>query len=206
MTDLDEKGLYEDMTPEQEDQLEERCILCLEKPALQSHSRYVYETPWDDYETEKFFCSEKCADIYLYEGDFSYFWCEQCEREICEQHPMNGWHIQYRIYNDEQICLRCYQALILENGVEREKLEKGQIPGMFFSNGNIEAKEAGYKEVSGFIHFFVNNQDKADMFIKKALELMNDGLKIVIGYEKLAIGGIEGYVTLMAKDGDQDGF
>ena len=32
--------------------------------------------------------------------------------------------------------------------------------------------------------------------------LMDDGKKVVIGYESMAIGGSEGYVTMMAKEGD----
>jgi len=42
-------------------------------------------------------------------------------------------------------CLKCYQELILENGVEREKLEEGFIPEMFFSWGNLEPIRAGYR-------------------------------------------------------------
>lgn len=183
------------------DRLDESCMLCEEKPALRSETRYAYETPWDEEETVKLFCSEDCADIYLYDGDFSYFWCHECEREICGQHPRNGWHIQYRTYDDEQVCLSCYQDLIFENGVEREKLEDGQIPGMFFSCGNLEPKEAGYEEVPGFTDYFANTQERVDEFRNKALELMEDGRKIVIGYERMAYGGLEGYVTLMAKDG-----
>jgi hypothetical protein len=179
--------------------MEEDCILCLDKKARHSQTRCVYDTPWDEQDTEKPFCSEECAEIYLYEGDFSYFWCQPCERDICEQHPANGWQIQYRMYDDEQICLRCYQGLIFENGVEREKLESGEIPGMFFNYGNPEPKQAGYEEVPGFSDYFINDGDKADRFRKKALELMDGGYKVVIGYERLAIGGSEGYVTLMAK-------
>jgi endogenous inhibitor of DNA gyrase (YacG/DUF329 family) len=184
---------------DRQDRLDKDCILCYHKPARRSQTRYVYETPWDGEETEKPFCSEECAEIYLYEGDFSYFWCEPCGREIREQHPQNGWHIQHRAYHHEQVCLRCYQDLILENGVERQKLEAGKIPGMFFSYGNSEPKETGYKEVSGFTNYFVNTQERIDEFTKKALELMNAGKKVVIGYEQMAYGGSEGYVTLMMK-------
>lgn len=185
------------------DRLEEPCDLCYEKKARRSQTRYVYETPWDEQETAKRFCSEECADMYLYEGDFSYFWCEPCGREICERHPMNGWHIQYRYRDDEQICLRCYQDFILENGVDREKLEGGEIPGMFFSWGNLEAKDAGYSEVPGFTNYFIDGFERAEAFTDKALDLMDQGHKVVIGYERLAYGGGEGYVTLMVKKYEQ---
>jgi hypothetical protein len=186
------------------DRLDEDCILCYEKKARRSHTRYVYETPWDDKETEKPFCSDMCAEGYLHEGDFAYFWCEPCGREICEQHPMNGWHIQYRTHEGEQICLRCYEEFIIENGVERDKLEEGHIPGMFFSHGNAEPIKAGYREVPGFTSYFVNGQESANRFRKKALELMDEGHMVTIGYERLAIGGSEGYVTLMARKSEHN--
>jgi hypothetical protein len=104
--------------------------------------------------------------------------------------------------DDDKICLSCYKDRFMEEGLEfeREKLEAGQIPGMFFSYGNIEAKEVGYKELSGFTNYYVNTQERADRLRKKALALMDEGKKVVIGYERLAYGGSEGYVTLMVKD------
>ena len=89
----------------------------------------------------------------------------------------------------------------MEEGLEfeREKLETGRIPGMFFSCGNTEAREAGYIEVVGFTNYFVGSREAADRFRKKALELIDEGQKVVVAYERLAIGGGEGYVTLLAK-------
>ena len=184
---------------EEADRTDKHCNNCWDNFARKQFTRGVYDTPWDDDETEKFFCSDECMDNYLYEGDFSYFRCEQCEREICEQNPRNGWHIQYRDYDDETVCLRCYEELILENGIEREKLEKGQIPGMFFSYGNLEPKKAGFEEIPDFQKYFVANLDDADIFIKKALEFMDEGKKVVVSYERMAIGGLEGYVTMLVR-------
>jgi len=183
------------------DRLEEDCMLCGERKARRSQIRHAYDTPWEDEPSEKLFCSDDCGDSYMYGEPWAYFLCEKCDREICEQHPQNGWQIQYRHYGGDTVCLRCYESLILENGIEREKLEKGQIPGMFFSYGNREPIQAGYRELPGFTNFFVSTQASADKFRKKALELMDQGKKVVIGYERMAIGGDEGYVTLMVKDG-----
>jgi len=146
------------------DRLDVRCDCCWERFARGRFTHYVYETPWDEEETEKHFCSEECEEAYLYTGDFSYFLCERCLREICSQNPSNGWHIQYREYDGEIICLKCYQEAILKDGVEREKLEKGIIPGMFFSWDNREAKEAGYREVLGFTNFYIHDQESLDAF------------------------------------------
>lgn len=185
------------------DRLDELCMLCGKKPALKSQTRHAYETPWDAEPAIKYFCSDDCGDTYMYEEPWAYFWCNGCDREISEQHPQNGWHIQYRTVDDEQICLKCYRERLLDEGLEfeREKLEDGQLPGMFFSYGNLEAKEAGYEEVPGFTDYHVNSGERAETFRKKALELMDEGKKVIIGYERLGIGGGEGYVTLMAKKG-----
>jgi hypothetical protein len=184
---------------EEADRTDKHCNNCWDNFAKKQFTRGVYDTPWDDIETEKYFCSESCEIAYLYEGDFSYFTCEHCEREICGQNRKNGWHIQYRDYDDSTVCLRCYEALILENGIEREKLEKGEIPGMFFSYGNLEPKKAGFEEVPDFQNFLVASMNDSDVFIKKALELMDEGRKVVVSYERMAIGGLEGYVTMMVK-------
>lgn len=185
---------------ERADRLEEDCIQCGRKKARRSLIRFAYDTPWDEEPEAKLFCSDECGDIYMYEEPWSYFICRKCEREVCRQNPKNGWHIQYRDYKGETVCLRCYQDLILKNGVEREKLEVGLIPGMFFSWGNTEAINAGYKEVPGYTNFYVRGEESAQRFIKKALELMDSGFKVVIGYERMGIGGVEGYVTLLVKE------
>jgi len=189
------------------DRLDIPCMLCGEKPAIRSQTRYAYETPWDDEPVAKYFCSDDCGDTYMYEEPWAYFMCHSCDREICEQNPWNGWHIQYRMVDGEQICLKCYRERLLDEGLEfeRERLEDGEIPGMFFSYGNLEAKGAGYEGVPGFTDYHVDSQQRADAFRKKALELLDGGRKVIIGYERLAIGGGEGYVTLMAKDCDKAG-
>jgi hypothetical protein len=182
------------------DRMEEDCMLCEKKKARHSQTRYAYDTPWDKEPVAKLFCSDDCGDTYMYEEPWAYFMCSRCDREISEQNPRNGWHIQYRDYDGQMTCLKCYQDLIVENGVEREKLEEGFIPGMFFSFGNPEPLEAGYREVEGFRNFYVAGKSSADRFRSKALELMDQGKKVVIGYESMGIGGGEGYVTLMGKD------
>ena len=84
------------------DRLDTECSNCGDGLARRSFTRYVFETPWDNEEVEKRFCSEDCEVAYLYEDDFAYFTCHRCEREICEQNPRNGWHIQYRDYDGEE--------------------------------------------------------------------------------------------------------
>jgi hypothetical protein len=119
---------------------------------------------------------------------------------ICEQNPRNGWMTQYRFWPDddgEQICLRCYEAEILENGLPRKMFEDGKLPGMFFSSSNCEPLEAGFQ-----IDDRVNNTKAppAEPICDIALEHFDKGHKVVIGYESMAIGGLESYVTLFWKE------
>jgi len=176
------------------------CLYC-NKEAKEDFTVVAYETPWDDEPVEKHFCSEECRDEYLYGDDFAYFYCDYCDREICQQNPRNGWHVQYRTVNGEAMCLKCYEEYILENGIEREKFENNQIPGMFFSWNNIEAREAGYQEVNGYINNHITGEESVKRFCEKAIELIDKGYKAVVAYESMAIGGLEGYVTLLKKEG-----
>lgn len=70
---------------------------------------------------------------------------------------------------------------------------------MFFSRGNSEAIEAGYEEVEDFTEYFIRTNDSIKRFCDKAIELIDEGYQVVVGYESMAIGGSEGYVTLLAK-------
>jgi hypothetical protein len=182
------------------DRMEENCMLCEKKKARHSQTRYAFETPWDKEPVAKLFCSDDCGDTYMYEDPWAYFECGNCDRTISQQNRQNGWHIQYRDYDGQMVCLKCYQDLVIENGSERDKLEAGKIPGMFFSYGNLEPLKAGYKEVEGFTSFFISCKWDSERFRKKAIKLMDQGKKVVIGYERMAIGGGEGYVTLMIKE------
>lgn len=100
------------------ERLDADCMLGWDKPARKSRTRWVFDTPWQEEETPKHFCTDDCADVYLHEPPFAYFRCDPCQREICAQHPQNGWQIQYRELNGNQVCLKCYESAILENGME----------------------------------------------------------------------------------------
>jgi len=170
----------------------------------------LYDTPWDNEPRIAYFCkhtpkeiartqyNESCLDLLDDQSwsDFRYFECERCHRMVCEQNPSNGWHSQVRYLGEDEfsLCLRCYGEYILENGTAQEELEAGRLPGMFFSHDNHEPLEAGYGVVME--HVKVGDPEPV---INKALELIESGYKVVIGYESMAIGGLEGYVTLFSK-------
>jgi hypothetical protein len=173
--------------------LDKECFYC-DKSAMEEFTREVYETPWDDEPVEKFFCSEECEQYYLYSGDFRYFICDCCEREICEQNPRNGWHVQYRMYNDAVLCLKCFEEEMLTNGLSYNNIKDGDFTGMFFDYKDLE--DAGFEE--GKV-FFINSASTEKLCRKYCLKLKETGHLVLVNFERLAIGGIEGTVSVWFK-------
>jgi hypothetical protein len=182
-----------------ENRTEERCDCCVNKNADKRFSAEVYEAPWDVNTTEFNFCSDECREAYLYEGDFSYFTCDVCGREICEQCKSNGWHIHYR--DDEvtggRICLRCYEEDAMANGLARGTFEEGTLAGMFINEDDLTSN--GWQVVEEYESYFVNGKDSAKGYCDVALEYIDKGYKVMTGYSRLGLGGGEGYVTMLIK-------
>ena len=159
----------------------------------------MWDTPWEDEPTVRPICSVCMSTGRLEDeswADFRYFSCDSCGRFICRQNPSNGWHTQSRIVGEcEEVCLRCYQEDILEKGVSKETLEQGQLPGMFFNVGELEG--LGFECAEHWA--FIQRQEQAKVLADKALALMKEGKIVVIGFESMAIGGLEGYVSLYWK-------
>lgn len=161
----------------------------------------LFDTPWEKSPRMAWFCSDECEQAYCSSGEFDYLICEACARRVCEQNPHNGWHIQFR-HNENlgYICVRCYQDEILKNGQPRADLESGSIyGGMFFSWGNTEPKDAGFQEVAGFRDYFVEGLESARKYNTHALSLIDGKCNVLTAFDRLAIGGLEGYITMMAK-------
>jgi hypothetical protein len=163
----------------------------------------LYDTPWQEQGRSVWFCSDECEQAYCFSGDFEYPTCEACQRQVCTQNPANGWHVQYRSHADlGEVCLRCYQEEILKNGQPRSDFEDEEIGGgMFFSWGNREAKAAGFEEVDPFRDFHVANLNSVRRYNSHALWLIEGGAQVMTAYERMAIGGLEGYVTMLARQG-----
>ena len=178
-----------------------QCYHC-ELDIVKSRARIadLYNTPFDEAPETVYFCSLLCREAqegHVYSKDFNYFHCPGCDRYICEQNPRNGWHVQYRMLNDEQICNKCYEEYCFENGIDTEEFEAGKIQGLFFNDS--ELREHGYITVPGFYNSLIQSQDTVDSYIKKALGLIEAGHKVINNYERLGIGGGEGYVTMWVK-------
>ena len=116
--------------------------------------------------------------------------------------PANGWHAQFRHHvSVGDICLRCYEAEILKHGQSRDDfLRSGIAGGMFFSRGNLEPKAAGFHEFPEFSGYFVSDQQHARSYNQHALALLDFGEQVLMAHETLAIGGLEGYITMMARN------
>ncbi len=189
------------------------CRECGEEGAIKNMYRVeLYDTPWGaeprlEYahklrpanvkkENSSLRYYESCEELLTDTGwaSFRYFECPDCDRMVCSQNPRNGCHSQVRVVEEEELCLKCYEAHILEHGVERDQIAVGQLPGMFFSSDNHEPLEAGYTCVHK--DYFVGDPKS---LIAEALALIDSGHKVVIGYESMSIGGLEGTVSLFAK-------
>ena len=183
------------------------CNLPVRRGSKTSVRLELYDSPFDDeprieYVHYNLYDYERSCEYALHDSsytDFNYQECDHCNRDICVRSPRNGWHGHFRYDDetDENICLKCYEADILENGVSRSKIESGVLPGMFFSYGNPELEEAGYTDMG---HYFIGGQYSSDEVRRIILDLMDQGKKVVIGYERLAIGGSEGTISVHAKD------
>ena len=167
----------------------------------------VYDSPWGEpKEIHLHMGNEICEDYgisceqALYDerwSDFRYFNCFMCDRIIIRQCPSNGWHSYVRETEDGEVCLRCWEEDIYENGVPREKFEEGQIPGMFYNRGDLESH--GYEQVPGFENFPITSGFNARAFCDAAIRVIDEGFLVAVDYERMAIGGLEGYVTMWAK-------
>jgi len=165
----------------------------------------VYDSPWDkpkeiyvhvDNELNDYgiSCREALYDEHW--ADFRYFDCPMCDRTIIRQCPTNGWHSYVRITDEgEEICLRCYEEEILEHGIPREKFEQHTIAGMFFNQEELRNK--GWEQV--IWRTFLHSKASVQTYCEEAIQYIDDGYKVITDYERLGLGGGEGYVSLWVK-------
>ena len=206
----EEKAMSEGNMKERNTKERKYCFECREpiKKGKGYTTLNVYDSPFDD--TPKTIHlhtdNERCEDYpisceeALYDdrwADFRYFDCPTCRRTIIKQCPSNGWHSYFREYRGEDICLSCYKWIILVDGVPRERFEERKIDGTFFNQRDLIA--AGYTMVPGMTDALIRTQYDGEWYCNEALRLMDKGYAVVTDYERMAIGGLEGYVTLWAR-------
>ena len=168
----------------------------------------IFDSPFDAVGTDIHVCTEvregsdHTCRSYLTSsgwGDFHYQKCSCCERIICVRNPKNGYHTHFRDADEAfgQICLDCYQNNILVNGVDKEQLKQGKLPGMFFRGDNRELHDAGFYRVKDSV--FINSEASAKSLADDALERMKSGHIVVLSYERMSTFGGEGYVSMWVR-------
>lgn len=167
----------------------------------------VYDSPWGKPKKIHLHAGNEIRENYgisceqaLYDeqwSDFRYFTCPICNRIIIRQCPSNGWHSYVRESENGDVCLRCWEEDVYENGLPRERFEEGQIPGMFYSRNDL--MNHGFEQVPGFDNFPITSGFRARAFCDAAIRVMDEGCLVAVDYERMAIGGLEGYVTMWAK-------
>ena len=167
----------------------------------------IYDSPWADEprviavhdqndDDRHGSCLDKLTDTSW--GDFRYFLCDCCNRLIIQQCPDNGWRSYYKMTDaGEQVCVRCWQENILENGHEDKEFESGHVPGDFYNEQDLSSHD--WVLVQGMSHEHITGAESAKKFCDRALELVRDGMKVLINYDSMGIGGSEGYVSLFYK-------
>jgi hypothetical protein len=166
----------------------------------------VYDSPWDqpkaiyvhvDNEIRENGLSCEEALYNQQWADFRYFNCHLCNRTISRHCRSNGWHSYVREYDSEEICLSCYEEIQYKEGASQESFENGHIEGMFFNYEDLTSR--GFERVDNYQDYYIRTTRDAKEYCETALRLINHGYIIVNEYVRMAIGGLEGYVTMWCK-------
>ena len=166
----------------------------------------VYDSPWGSSKTIYVHVDNELSADYgisceqaLYDehwADFRYFDCPMCSRIIIRQCPSNGWHSYVQITDEgEEICMRCYEEEILEHGIPREKFEQHTVAGMFFNQE--ELRKNSWERV--IWDTFLRSEASVAAYCQEAIKYIDQDYKVITDYERLGLGGGEGYVSLWVK-------
>lgn len=167
----------------------------------------LYNTPWDASPDGQYFScwfARDCTYGNVYSKDFAYFQCPDCGRDICQQNPSNGWHTQYRFVSDyEMVCISCLQEQQLKDGIDVERVLNSESldQAMFFDHAELESNgwvEADDTMLVGMGRFDSSYGDAKRVF-DRIKHLDQQGYKIIIDIDSMAIGGLGGYVTMYVK-------
>jgi len=182
------------------------CYHCgLEFPEKSQYARLdieMWSRPFDETPTTNDFCSSFCIECLsgnVYNRDFNWFDCTDCGRFICEQNPSNGWHSQVRYlddeYREEPLCLKCYEKHMFEFGIDTDELDPDEpkLQGMFFDDSELE--QNGFTQ-QGDKRFVRSN---ATDIVNELIDIAAAGNIVIVSYEHMAYGGIEGTISIWAK-------
>lgn len=165
----------------------------------------LYDDPWAteacivrvhaDNEEGHGTCLDKLTDTGW--ADFRYFDCPICKRLVVGQCLDNGWRSYRKEHRGEEICVKCYQEIKLEDGEDVEVFVNGKIPGDFFPAAELNA--FGWSLVPGMGNRHIDSTSSTHAFCQMALTMIRKGYKVLVDYDNMGIGGLEGYVSLYCK-------
>jgi hypothetical protein len=169
---------------------------------------HVYDDPWADEpctvrvhalndDERNGSCLDKLTDTGW--ADFRYQDCPACGRLVMSQCLDNGWRGYFKTDGDEDICVRCYQERRLADGEPLESFDDGHIPGDFYDSS--ELANYNWALVPGLQGVHISGSKGAAEFCARAIAFIKDGQKVLVDYERMGIGGGEGYVSLYLKGG-----
>jgi hypothetical protein len=137
-------------------------------------------------------------EIYEYES-FKFFDCEYCNRTICEQNPNNGWETQYqilKIHEDypEQICNDCIRLMVVKQD------SKINNPEFIRSNESFpllwDSPPEGWQEEK---YVVIKSPADYNEFLNELIKLTENGFSVYVKINSMAIGGLEGGLTVYKK-------
>lgn len=141
-------------------------------------------------------CLDKLTDKSW--ASFRYQECPICQRMIVSQHLDNGWRLFFKEADGEEICVRCYQEIRLEDGDPAEAFTGESPMGDFFNPSDISAHD--WALVPGYHDHFISGKESAEKFCGTALSLIRNGNKVLVDWGAQAYGGGEGYYSLYVKE------
>lgn len=163
----------------------------------------MYARPFDKNPESRSFACHIAMDAFIgnvYSKDFGYYFCDSCERIVCGQNPSNGWHSQVHFHEEGFVtCNKCYEEAVLEHGCNND-FDGKTIPGQFFNESEIEAAgwqlkhdciTVGYGRFGGY--------RPPDDVIKTLRDYADKGIKFLVNYENMAIGGMGGTISIYTK-------
>ncbi len=116
-----------------------------------SWKHWYFASPWDEEETLFDMVCDDCGDKGRNDGSFAPEYCDHCNRYIIQRNPSNGYRNYFTLYQEEMICVRCYQEEMMEHGITDEDVEDGHLSCDFYTES--ELRDAGFDEGRTFTDF-----------------------------------------------------
>ena len=164
------------------------------------NSLHYYISPWDSHpEQHEYFCSDKCYEEAYY-SDWSPQYCQECDRDIIQRNPENGWRSYFLSdpeYKDgDLICVACWQKKMIRYGHWDWHFEDDVFIHCDFFNHD-ELEEAGYQKLKGgwfFIRDITSKKEWAEFCKNK----MNEGYQLVTDLNSSGMN-LEGTIQVWGK-------